>query len=291
MRLVFAGTGAFAVPALRTLVEAGHAVTLVVTQPDRPAGRGLRLRPSPVKLAALDLGLPVFQPERVREEDAVQRLRDERPTAVVVAAYGQILPASLLELAPLKSINVHASLLPRHRGPAPIAWAILLGDRETGVTIMQMDEGVDTGPTYAQERVPIGPRETVSSLEARLAASGAGLLRRTLPEIESGRLRPVPQPGAGATRARRLTAEDGRLTPAMPADEIDRRVRALTPSPGCWIRLPQGEVKVLAGHPAADGTSRSDPLIETPAGAYVIEELQVPGGRPMSAAAWLRGRR
>ncbi len=291
MRIVFAGTAPFAVPTLRHLVKAGHEISLVVTQPDRPAGRGLRTTGSAVKAAATELGLPLYQPERIKEPDALDRIRQVGADLHVVVAYGQILRPALLTIPPMGTLNVHASLLPRHRGAAPIAWAILAGDLETGVTIMQMDEGVDTGPILSRAVVPIAPNETVRSLEPRLAERGAALLVEAIEAIQSGAIEPVPQPGEGATYARRLTSEDGKLDPqTMSAIDIDRHVRALTPQPGCWITVRGASVKVLAGHLAKGGTSDSL-AVETVDGSYVVDEVQPAGGRPMSGAAWARGRR
>ena len=278
-------------PSLQRLVEAGHEIALVITQPDRPAGRGLRSRRSPVKQAAAALGLDLFQPDRLKDANSLQRLRQVAADLHVVVAYGQILPPELLAVPPMGTLNLHASLLPRHRGAAPIAWAILSGDSETGVTIMQMDAGLDTGPILTQESMPIGPDETTPSLEARLAERGAALLVRTVESLERGAITPRSQPADGATYARRLTSEDGKLDPhAMPASELDRRVRALTPQPGCWITLQGAPIKVLAGHlgkePAGDGLP-----IETVDGWFTVDRVQPAGGRPMAGAAWARGRR
>ena len=209
---------------------------------------------------------------------------------MVVVAYGQILPASLLNAPRLGTLNVHASLLPRHRGPAPIEWAILGGDTETGVTIMQMDAGVDTGPILAQARTPIEPGETAGRLEGRLAGLGGGLLVRTLEGIDARTIAPVPQPSEGATHAPRLGSEDGKLNPAtMSAQEIDRRVRALSDRIGTWITLMGVDVKVLRGH--IDGETRDGIAVPTADGVYVVDEVQPPGGRRMQVAAWVRGRR
>ena len=291
MRLVFAGTGDFALPILAVLHGQGLTVALVVTQPDRPAGRGLRLRPSPLKEAALARGLEVVQPPRIRDGSAVERIRAGRPDALVVAAYGQILSPELLTLAPLGAINVHASLLPRHRGPAPIQWTILLGDRRAGVTIMQMDTGVDTGPILNQQSIPVASDETARLLQASLAALGAGLLVATLTELSEGRNPSVPQAEAGATYARRPTPEDGDLDRDLTAVEIDRKVRALNPDPGCWLTLAGRRIKVLEGSPA-DGPhgARGHP-VPTRQGAYVVRVVQPPGGRPMPVEDYLRGRR
>lgn len=290
MRIVFAGTATFGQPTLKQLREAGHEVALVVTQPDRPAGRGLRLLQSGTKLLAQELGLEVFQPERIKDEAAQARIRQVAADVMVVVAYGQILPASLISAPRLGTLNVHASLLPRHRGPAPIEWSILSGDPETGVTIMQMDAGVDTGPILAQARVPIAPDATTGRLEGQLADLGGRLMVQTLDELERGRISPVPQPSGGATHAPRLTSQDGKLNPAsMSAQEIDRRVRALSERPGCWITLHGAEVKVLRGH--LGGDAGAGILVSTIDGSYVVDEVQPPGGRRMTAAAWARGRR
>ena len=291
MRIVFAGTAAFAQPTLKHLRQAGHDLALIVTQPDRVGGRGLRPLPSAVKRLADELGLEVYQPERIRDEPAQVRIRQLGADVMVVVAYGQILPASLLSVPRLGTLNVHASLLPRHRGPAPIEWAILSGDRETGVTIMQMDAGVDTGPILAQARTPIAPDETTGRLEARLAELGGQVMIRSLEDLAQGRINPVPQPAEGATHAPRLRSEDAKLNPAtMSAEEIDRRVRALSQRLGTWLTLPAGEVKVLSGHPDAGGVTDGI-VVPTTDGSYVVDQVQPAGGRPMTAAAWLRGRR
>jgi methionyl-tRNA formyltransferase len=246
--------------------------------------------PSGIKLQATEMGLPVFQPERIRSDEAQARIRDVGADVMVVVAYGQILPASLIEAPRLGTLNVHASLLPRHRGPAPIEWAILSGDSESGVTIMQMDAGVDTGAILAQERVPVAPDETAPRLEGRLANVGGRLLVRTLDDLVDGRVQPMPQPAIGATHAPRLRSEDGKLNPTtMGADDIDRKVRALAGRVGTWMTLKGVEVKVLRGHRDAD-VGEGLP-VNTVSGAYIVDEVQPPGGRPMTAAAWSRGRR
>jgi methionyl-tRNA formyltransferase len=290
LRIVFAGTAMFAGPTLNQLREAGHDIALVVTQPDRLGGRGMRPLQSAIKLQAIEMHLPVFQPERIRTEEAQARIYELGADVMVVVAYGQILPASLIEAPRLGTLNVHASLLPRHRGPAPVEWAILSGDSETGVTIMQMDAGVDTGPILAQERVPIAPGEIAPRLEGRLANVGGRLLVRTLDDLVEGRVQPVPQPAVGATHAPRLRSEDGKLDPTtMTADDIDRKVRALVGRVGTWMTLKGTEVKVFRGH--RDGGVGEGLPIQTMSGVYVVDEVQPPGGRLMSAAAWARGRR
>ena len=263
---------------------------MVVTQPDRVAGRGLKLQPSGIKRLALELGLPVFQPERIKNEDAQARIRQAGADVMVVVAYGQILPASLLDAPRLGTLNVHASLLPRHRGAAPIEWSILSGDIETGVTIMKMDAGVDTGPILAQARVPLAPDATAGPLEGELASLGARLMVQTLDDFARGAITPVTQSAEGATYAPRLTSEDGKLNPAtMTAHEIDRRVRALSERLGCWIALDGAQVKVLRGH--VDGALTDGLPVPTRDGIYVVDELQPSGGRRMTASAWARGRR
>ena len=290
MRIVFVGTAAFAVPTLEGLVEAGHAVQLLVTQPDRPAGRGLKVLQSATKRLALERGVTVFQPERIKDEASQARIREVGADAMVVVAYGQILPASLINAPRLGTLNLHASLLPRHRGPAPIEWSILSGDTETGVSIMQMDAGVDTGPILAQERIALSPGATAPLLEGQLARLGSRLMLQTLDALARGRVTPVPQPAVGATHAPRLRSEDGKLNPStMSAQEIDRRVRALSGRLGCWITLNGVEVKVLRGHPGGDPGEGI--LVSTTDGGYVVDEVQPAGGRSMSAAAWIRGRR
>ncbi len=275
---------------MNRLVEAGHEVAAVITQPDRVAGRGLKVLQSGIKQLALERGLEVFQPERIRDEAAQARIRELGADVMVVVAYGQILPASLLNAPRLGTLNVHASLLPRHRGPAPIEWSILSGDTETGVTIMQMDAGVDTGPILAQSRVPIPNDLTASRLEGQLAALGARLMVETLDNLQRGAVTPVPQPAEGATHAPRLSSEDGKLKPAtMSAQEIDRRVRALSERLGCWITLNGVEVKVLRGH--LDGAAADAIPVLTADGIYMVDEVQPAGGRRMTAAAWARGRR
>jgi methionyl-tRNA formyltransferase len=274
MRIVFVGTAPFAVPSLRALAAAGHEIALVVTQPDRP-GHRLQLTPPAVKVAALELGLPVFQPERIRQPEAVERIRQAAPELMVVVAYGQIIPRAVLEIPPRGVINVHASLLPRHRGAAPVAYAILAGDRVAGVTIMQMDEQLDHGPVLAySEEVEIGAREDAAELTARLAEIGARTLVKGLADLD--RNSPREQDHAAATTAPKLSREDGELTWELPAAEIDRRVRAFQPWPG--VTLPWGgrRVKVLRGHVEGD--------------AYVPDEVQLPGGRPGLAKELLRDR-
>jgi methionyl-tRNA formyltransferase len=289
VRIIFIGTSAFAVPTLKALAAAGHEIPVVVTQPDRPAGRGLELRQPPVKTAAQALGVRVAQPARIRDPEAITPLRAIAPDAIVLAAYGQILPREVLGIPRLGPINLHASLLPRHRGPAPIAWAILEGDEVTGVSVMRMEERLDTGPVYAQQRVPIAAEDTLESLEDKLAEAGAQLMAATLLRIEAG-LKPEPQADAGVTHARRLTTDDGRLDlNTLSAVDVDRRVRALNPDPGVWIDVAGRSVRLLRGHVPGSATAAPGLEVMTANGRYVVEIVQPPGKQAMPVDAFLRG--
>jgi methionyl-tRNA formyltransferase len=265
-KIVFAGTAAFAVPSLKALHVAGHNIQLVITQPDRP-GHRMKVTPPPVRVAAQELGLDVYQPERIRDPAAIERLRSLEPDLLVVVAYGQIIPRAVLDIPRLGAVNVHASLLPRWRGAAPIARSILAGDRETGVTIMKMDEQLDHGPILAAGTTPIGEREDAVGLMSRLAEMGADLLVETLENFEQ--LRGVDQDHARATIAPKLSKGEGELDWSMGAEEIDRRVRALQPWPGATLPTPRGRVKVLSGHIEGD--------------RYAPDVVQLPGKRPAPA--------
>ena len=254
-------------PSLKALVDSRHGIQLVITQPDRPARRRMKLTPPPVKVTAVRLGLEVYQPERVREPEAVERIRRLSPDLLVVVAYGQIIPRSVLDIPRLGAVNVHASLLPRHRGAAPVAAAILAGDSETGVTIMRMDEQLDHGPILATRSLEIGVNEDAVALTSRLAALGAELLVETLERFEERKA--VEQDHWAATVARRLSREDGELEWKMGALQIDRRVRALQPWPGVTLPTKRGRVKVLSGHVEGD--------------RYVPDVVQLPGNRPAPA--------
>ncbi|MCX6098468.1 MAG: methionyl-tRNA formyltransferase [Candidatus Bipolaricaulota bacterium] len=257
MRIAFLGTSSFAVPALRALTER-HTIALVVTQPDRPSGRHAVVVPPPVKRAAIEAGLPIFQPERVNEDDVVGQLRDSRPDVLVVASYGQLLRPAAFGLASLGAINIHASLLPRYRGAAPVHWAIVNGEETTGVTTFVIDRGMDTGPILLSRRLSIGADETAGELEAHLALLGADVMVETLDRLTAGTLLPVPQPD-GATMAPKLTRNDGHVDWAVPARVVHNLVRGMTPWPGAWTTLDGERVKIHRATPTQIAAGRLPP--------------------------------
>ena len=296
--IVFMGTPAFAVPTLQALTER-YPIVGVVTQPNRPAGRGKHLVESPVKQFARRAGLPIIQPQtlRAREPDALAQLAAWSPDLIVVVAFGQILKPAVLDLPPQGCVNVHASLLPRHRGAAPIPAALLAGDAETGVTIMRMDVGLDTGPVLAQRVEPIQPDDTTRTLTDRLARMGAELLIEILPDYLAGKLTPQPQDGSRATYAPQLKKGDGHLDFTHPAAELERRVRAFTPWPGAFALWQGQPVKILRaavadqvpGLPGQVAAHDRGPVIICGSGGLLLLEVQPPGKRPMPAADFARG--
>ena len=296
LRLAFMGTPEFALPALDALVEAGHEVACVYTQPPRPAGRGYAKQRSPVHERALALGLTVRHPKTLKDAEVQRAFAALGLDAAVVVAYGLILPKPILDAPRLGCLNIHASLLPRWRGAAPIQHAILAGDSETGVTIMQMDEGLDTGPMLLREAIPIPPTATASGMHDLLAWTGGRLIVAALDGLAAGTLAPTPQPAEGATYAKKLTREDGRLDWREPADALLRRVRAFDPWPGAWFDAKDERIKVLAAGLAPDAP-RAPPgtvLDETPTiacgkGGLVLTHLQRPGRAAMEARDLLRG--
>jgi len=297
-RVIFMGTPDFAVPCLQTLI-ATQTVVGVVTQPDKPAGRGHQLRPPPVAVAAADAGIPVYQPRSLRREEAAEPLRAWQPDVIVVAAFGQILRPRVLYLPPHGSVNVHASLLPRWRGASPIQHALLAGDATTGVTLMRMDEGMDTGPMLVQEAIAIRPDETAATLHDRLAALGAGMLRRHLDDILAGRVPPQPQPEEGITYAPLIGKEAGRIDWTTNSATLDRLVRAMTPWPGAFTEWAGAPLKVLRARPTGarpDGppglvVAMPDGLgVLSGTGALLLDEVQPAGKRAMTAAEFARGR-
>ena len=303
MRIVFLGSGRFAVPCLEALLDAGHDVAALVAQPDREKGRGQALAPPPTKPVARKRGVPLLQFPRVREPEAQEALRQLGPELQVVVAFGQILPRSVIELAPRGTVNVHASLLPRLRGAAPIQWAIARGETETGVTTMLIDEGLDTGPTLLARATPIGPEETAADLEPRLARLGAELLLETVHGLAQSTLRPVPQDHARATLAPLLRKEDGLIDWSLPAKTIACRARGFHPWPGAFTTHDGRRLKALRVREADLGDAPPLSGAVTAVGpdgvrvacggdtCLLLVEVQPESRRPMPAAAWAQGAR
>lgn len=297
MKLVFMGTPDFAVPCLTALQEAGHEIAAVFTQPDKPKGRGYALTPPPVKEKALSYGLPVYQPATVRDGEAEALLREIGPDAVAVVAYGKILPPALLEIPRYGCINVHASLLPRHRGASPIQWAIVCGDEKTGVTTMQMAEGMDTGDILEQAETPIDPDETAESLHDRLSHMGAKLLVQTLQDLEAGTVIPQKQEEALATKAPLIRKEMGQMDFAKTAGELHNLARGFYPWPGAYTTLGGKRLKVLETRLAAGDGAPGEVLcaegrLTVACGGHTALELvrvQLEGKKPLTAADLLRG--
>lgn len=296
MRIVFMGTPDFAVPSLQRLLADGREVVGVFTQPDRPKGRGYKLAPPPVKVLALEEGIPVYQPEKMRDGAALAQLQALQPDLVVVAAYGRILPPDLLAVPRLGCLNVHGSLLPQYRGAAPIQWSVLGGDSETGVTIMQMAEGLDTGDILLQRATPIGPDETAGELFDRLALLGAQALSEALALLEAGALSPTPQEEALATYAPPLQKAQATLDFARPARSAHNQVRGLNPWPVARTTLDGRLLKVYSSRPVSgkgqpgqvlEGKNRL--VVACGEGALEILELQAEGGKRLPAADFLRG--
>jgi len=301
LRILFMGTAELSCASLAALAnEDQFRVAAVVTRPDKPKGRDLKAQASPVKNLALKLGLPVLQPERVREELFLARLREWKPDLNVVVAYGQILPPAILDLPRYGCLNVHTSLLPKYRGAAPIQWAIASGDTETGVTLMKMDAGLDTGPIVAQCRTAISPADDSASLHDRLAQLGAELLVQILPDYVAGKIRPVPQPAEGVSYAAKIKKEDGRIDWNRPAQVIWNRLRAFRPWPGAFTFLP-ADPKPLLKIWRADVVEKSGGageiiqadktglMVACGRDALRILELQREGGRRMNATEFLAG--
>ncbi len=294
LAVAFAGTPSFAVPALDAIAASHHRLAVVYTQPDRPAGRGQALAASPVKQRAQALGLPLEQPESLREPEARTRLSGHSPDVMVVVAYGLLLPQALLDLPLLGCLNIHASLLPRWRGAAPVARAIEAGDATTGVCVMRMEAGLDTGPVMMKKETAIAPRETAGELEARLAAQGARMIVAALDELGEGRATFAPQDSAQATYARKLRKSEARIDWREPADVIERRVRALNPWPvaetkleGLQLRIWQARVVAAASGPQPGTILAAGPqgvVVMTGKDALALERLQLPGRRAVGAA-------
>lgn len=298
MRVIFAGTPEFAATALVAVFESHHTVAAVLTQPDRPAGRGMKLLPSPVKKFALSQGLPVLQPSTLKDEPAHGALRELQSDILVVAAYGLLLPQAVLDIPRFGAINIHASVLPRWRGAAPIQRAILAGDRETGICIMQMDAGLDTGPVLKEERLEIADTDTAGSLLAKLSGIGARLVVSALDAIESNGPHAVPQSSVGVTYARKIDKSEAQISWRSPCEDIWRQIRAFDPVPGASSTYRGEPLKLFCAEPvfgtnAAAGeviAADSDGIVVAcGAGAVRIMELQRPGGRRLPALEFLQG--
>ncbi len=300
MNVLFMGTSGFAVPSLKALIKAGHNVTRVVTQPDRPSGRGRKISVSPVKEAALEAGIPVWQPERVKEESFVQAVRELSPRLIVVAAFGQIIPKSILSIPPLGSINVHASLLPKYRGAAPVHYALFNGDKVTGVTTMLMEPGLDTGPILLQREVDILPQDNQGTLEARLADAGAVLLIETIDALERGAVHLSPQDNSVATYAPSVKREECLITWEKSAQHIVNRVRGCNPRPGAYTVWRGSLLKIWNALPADTSNDASAPgeveqadshgiRVRAGRGSVLLIEVQPEGKKRMHAAEFARG--
>lgn len=299
-KIVFMGTPDFAVPVLKKLIETQNVVG-VVTQPDRPAGRGQQLQPPPVKVIAEAADIPVYQPKSLKSEESADPIRTWNPDMIVVAAFGQILRPHLLELPPKGCLNVHASLLPRWRGASPIHHAILAGDDETGISLMQMDAGLDTGPVYIQEAIGIRPDETAETLHDRLAELGAEMMDRCLDKILANEITAVPQEDNASTYAPMIKKEEGRIDWQQSAAEIDRRVRAMSPWPGAFTTWEGKNLKILSASPhpkrgeqsGAPGTIIAEGLgaaVLTGGGELSLHTLQLAGKTATPIEDFLRGR-
>lgn len=302
LSIVFAGTPAFAVPALEAIAATRHLVRAVFTQPDRRAGRGLRIEPSPVKRAALAHSLPVEQPATFRDADSVALLAGYEPDVLVVVAYGLLLPQAALDIPRLGCLNIHASLLPRWRGAAPIQRALLAGDAETGVTIMRMEAGLDTGPALSRRAIRIEAADTGGSLHDKLAALGASMIVEALELLASGQAVFEPQDAAAATYARKIAKDEARIDWSRPAAEIERVVRAFNPWPVAETRLDGAQLRVWQSHvvPAPGGRLavpgeilEAEPerlVVATGRDSLALERVQLAGRRPVSAPEFIRGR-
>lgn len=301
MRLVFLGTPAFAVPTLERMVQAGHEVPAVVTQPDRPRGRGQNAAPSPVKEAAGRLGLPVYQPERIRRPEALEYLRGLDADGMVVVGYGQIIPQSVIDLAPRGIINVHASLLPKYRGAAPIQWAIVNGETRTGVTTMRIDAGLDTGDMLLRAQTEIGPEENATELGQRLATMGADLLVETMVGLAQGAIVAEKQDASQATLAPVLKKEDGLINWTLDAEAIQNRVRGLQPWPGAYTTFRGRTLQVwrarlvhpdtAGGNACATIASLRPLIVQCGKGTLELLEVQMEGRKRISAADFANGHR
>ena len=292
MRVLFIGTGEIGVPVLRWLAESReHELVGIVTQPDKPVGREQRIEAPPIKMEAAGSNLPILQPKRIKSTDAVAEIRALAPDVIVVMAYGQILPRAVLEIPRIACLNLHASLLPRHRGAAPIQGAIVAGDHETGISVMYMDEGLDTGDVLLQKRIEIAPGETGGSLHDRLAQIAPIALKEALSELEDGSAPRTPQDSSTASYAPKLEREDGRIDWNEPAPLIERKIRAFDPWPGAFTILGddvgrERKLKIFRAHIAGESPGG---LLLAKDGAISLDEVQLEGKRRMSGVEFLRG--
>jgi methionyl-tRNA formyltransferase len=298
MRIVFIGTGEIGVPTLRTLLNSEHEVVAVVTQPDKRVGREQRIEPPPIKKEIAKTRIPILQPARIKDQQATEEIRDFAPDVVVVVAYGQILPCDVLEIPRLACLNLHASLLPRWRGAAPIQAAIAAGDCETGITAMYMDEGLDTGDILLQRSVEILPNDTGGSLHDRLARIAPEALLESLRLVAAENTPRIPQDNARATYAPKLKREHGQIDWSESAEAIERKIRAYNPWPGAFMKVDRQRLKIfsasvvdLNGQPGEVLRSDEDLVVATGKGALSLAKVQLEGKRRMSAAEFLRGHR
>ena len=299
MRIIFMGTPEFAAPTLKALIDSGDNIVAVISQPDRPKGRGHKLSPTPTKLLAEEHNIPVLQPEKIKTEEFLNEIRALSPDLIVVAAYGKIIPAPLLNLPPLGCINVHPSLLPRYRGASPINGAVLSGDKETGVTIMQLDEGMDTGDILLQRKIAIEDQDTSETLSSRLSAVGAELLINTISRLKEGALEPRKQDDSIASYTHMLKKEDGLINWSKSAHEIRNLIRGMLPWPGAYTHLADKTLKIYraelgesGGHPGEVLSSPKGVLeVGCGEGSLLITELQIEGGKRLDAKSFLTGRK
>ena len=299
MKVIFMGTPDFSVGTLKALVEAGHEVVLAVTQPDKPKGRGKEMQFTPVKECALKYNIPVYQPRRVREAECIEELRKYEADIMVVVAFGQILPKEILEMTKYGCVNVHASLLPKYRGAAPIQWSIIDGEEVTGVTTMQMNEGLDTGDMLLKVEIPIGEKETGGSLHDKLAAAGAKLCVETLVGLEEGTIKAIPQGETTTSYAKMLDKQLGNIDWSKSAIEIERLIRGLSPWPSAYTDWNGKVMKIWDAKVVSDTTDgkvgsivkveKDAFFVQTGDGLLKVCELQIPGKKRMDAGAFLRG--
>ena len=298
MKIVFMGTPDFSVPVLEALVKAGHQVEAVVTQPDKPKGRGKAVLMTPVKEKAMELGIPVYQPVKVREPEFVEVLKELKPDVMVVVAFGQLLPKAVLDIPPYGCVNVHASLLPKYRGAAPIQWVVIDGEKESGVTTMMMDVGLDTGDMLEQKAIPLDEKETGGSLFDKLSALGGSMILSTLKGLENGTITRTPQGESGTSYAKMLTKEMGHIDWTKDAVSIERLVRGLNPWPSAYtsyagktMKIWAAEVADLPGEraPGKIHVTKDRLFVETGEGVLDVKELQLEGKKRMDTASFLRG--